>query len=136
MLISANEYAEKHGYNAETVRRWCQEGNLPGARKMYTERKGPTSWMYMIPEDAEPMRPLRKYQKDWGKQEAAAQEAAEDGQKQEVMPLKHLKTRHDKCEHIRKHCISKTYSQLMRETGMTHAEIRKVYDRLHEVYGI
>lgn len=128
MLISAKEYAEKHGYKPATVKQWCYEGNLPGAQKMHTGKSGLSAWKYMIPEDAKPVRPLRKYQK--------AYEKVEEENPELVKPLPALRTRHDKCDHIRKHCSTRTYKQLMDETGMKHEEIREVYDQLHEVYGI
>lgn len=127
MLISANEYAEKNGYRLATVKQWCYEGNLQGVQKMSTGKSGMATWKYMIPEDAKPIRPLRRYQKTY--------EKAEEPEKA-AKPLPKLKTRRDKCEHIRKHCITRTYGQLKKETGLSHMEIRRIYDRLHEVYGI
>ena len=55
---------------------------------------------------------------------------------EEEKPKKKLRTMREKAEHIRKYCIFRSFRQLREETGLTTAEIRRIYDRLHEVHGI
>lgn len=136
MLIKVAEYAEKHGYKPATVSYWCRKGILPEARKMFTGKNGVASCIYMIPEDAKPIREKRSYRKKLAEEDTEQQPEKKPKAPKIEYPLKSLVTHHDKCEHIKKHCIDRTYAQLRRETGMSLAEIRRVYDRLHEVYGI
>lgn len=53
-MIGMKEYAEKHGYNRNTVAYWCQKGMLKGVIKKPEAKSGFAKYIYMIPEDAQP----------------------------------------------------------------------------------
>ena len=129
MLLNVKEYAQKHGYNRKTVLYWCGMGLLKGAVKVETGKKGNAGLIWMIPEET---RLERKYHK-WKPKPKPKKTLEAKGAE---FPLKSLVTQHDKSEYIKQHCVDRTYRQLCKETGMSMAEIRRVYDRLHEVYGI
>ena len=85
--------------------------------------------MWLIPEEAVLEREYHRWDKKPKEQKRP------EARKQEY-PLKSLVTPHDKSEHIRKFCVTRTYRQLCLETGMSHEEVRRVYNRLHERYKI
>ena len=129
-MLSAHKYAEKHGYKVATVLKWCRNGNLKNCQK------SPTcfGYEYLIPEGEQPVKPLRKYQRLEEKM-LAAQEKPEQTL-EEPKRLEHLKTERQKAMHIKKHAIDRSFRRLCAETGLTHIEVRRIYDKLHERYGI
>lgn len=135
-MLSVQRYADEHEMHSDTVRKWCKKGKLPGVIKLPDANSG-AGFRYWIPMDTEPIEPKRKYTR---RDERAAQETEMQAQQLQEEPepetKPRLKTMHEKAEHIRKHCISRSYKRLMEETGLSHMEIRRIYDRLHEVYGV
>lgn len=131
-MLSVKDYADARDLHPDTVRKWCVSGNLPGAVKEKDLRNG-AGFQYWIPADAEPVKPRRKYTRR-GEWEVPDPEPEEPKQKEK--PKKKLRTMREKAEHIRKYCIFRSFRQLREETGLTTAEIRRIYDRLHEVHGI
>lgn len=131
-MVSVKDYADEHDLHPDTVRKWCVRGNLPGAVKVEEERNG-AGFQYWIPADAEPVKPKRKYTRrgEWEVPDPEPEEPKPEGK-----PKPKLKTMREKAEHIRQYCIFHSFRQLREETGLTTAEIRNIYDRLHEVYGI
>lgn len=133
-MLSVQRYADEHEMHADTVRKWCKNGNIPGAVKLPDAKSG-AGFQYWIPMDAEPAKPKRKYTRR-DEQANAKAEAEEQTPQQEPEPAPKLKTMREKAEFIRRNCINLSYGQLKQETGLSHMEIRRIYDRLHEVHGI
>ena len=132
-MISARQYAQEKNMEVDTVRNWCAKGRLPGVIQV---PRGPNSYAYLIPRTAEPVKPLRKYEKRIIR---VAEEPVEMPEVKQQMPEKNvrkLKSMREKAEFIRRNCINLSYGQLKQETGLSHMEIRRIYDRLHEVHGI
>ena len=132
-MISARQYAQEKNMEVDTVRNWCAKGRLPGVIQV---PRGPNSYAYLIPRTAEPVKPLRKYEKRIIR---AAEEPVQMPEVKQQMPektVRKLKSMREKAEFIRHNCINLSYGQLKQETGLSHMEIRRIYDRLHEVYGI
>ena len=129
-MLSAHKYAEKHGYKVATVLKWCRNGNLKNCQK------SPTcfEYEYLIPEDEQPVKPLRKYQKLEEKMLEAQEKPEQITDKPERLPQ--LQTEHQKSMHIKNHAKDRSYKRLCAETGLTHMEVRRIYDKLHERYGI
>lgn len=132
-MISARQYAQEKNMEVDTVRNWCAKGRLPGVIQV---PRGPNSYAYLIPRTAEPVKPLRKYEKRIIR---AAEEPVQMPEVRQQMPektVRKLKTMREKAEFIRRNCINLSYVQLKQETGLSHMEIRRIYDRLYEVHGI
>lgn len=132
-MISPRQYAQEKNMEVDTVRNWCAKGRLPGVIQV---PRGPNSYAYLIPRTAEPVKPLRKYEKRIIR---VAEEPVQMPEVKQQMPektVRKLKTMREKAEFIRRNCINLSYGQLKKETGLSHMEIRRIYDRLHEVYGI
>lgn len=132
-MISARQYAQEKNMEVDTVRNWCAKGRLPGVIQV---PRGPNSYAYLIPRTAEPVKPLRKYEKRIIR---AAEEPVQMPEVRQQMPektVRKLKTMREKAEFIRRNCRNLSYGKLKQETGLSHMEIRRIYDRLHEVHGI
>lgn len=132
-MISPRQYAQEKNMEVDTVRNWCAKGRLPGVIQV---PRGPNSYAYLIPRAAEPVKPLRKYEKRIIRVAEEPVEMPEVKQQMPEKPVRKLKTMREKAEFIRRNCINLSYGQLKQETGLSHMEIRRIYDRLHEVHGI
>ena len=122
-MLTTVEYAEKHKLSVDTVYNWCRRNALPGMQILDNSGKVGAKKIYMIPENAESSMRRKKAEP----KSAAARP---------MQRLKNLQTAHDKSEHIRKFAVTRTFRQLCAETGLSHMEVRRIYDRLHERYGI
>ena len=131
LMLTAREYAERHGYNKKTVLKWCANKRLPGVKKQ--KNSGSIPFAYMIPEDAEPIRPKRNYTK---KKPTEVKKPKPAPKIEPPKPKYELNTNHEKAEHVKRYCGLHTYRQLSEETGWPISEVRRVYERLHEAYGL
>lgn len=128
-MLSAREYAERHNYDKKTVLGWCKAERLPGVKKI---KRSTTSeqFMYLIPEDAKPIRPKRPYVKKKPAKPKTVKKL------DPPTPKFALNTNHEKAAHVKRFCGLHTYKQLSEETGWPIGEVRRVYERLHEAYGV
>lgn len=105
----------------EASKKWCtpvsyvtiylNAGRVPGACKVKNPRGGKRIWF--IPDDAQKPQPINPHRTTANL---------------ETQPL----SRAEKVEYIRLHSHDKTYAQLKILLGMTHRQIRAVYDDLYE----
>lgn len=132
-LIELKDWCAKNGYTTKWASELANQGRIPGAVKAL--RQGSKICRWMVPADAVRPEPQKKGRPKMTEEERRAQKW-----KPPVVVLPRIKpvlpTMHDKCEYIRKHCLTKSYRELAEDTGMSYAEIRRVYERLHERYGI
>lgn len=135
MLISVASYAEKHGYKPDAVRDWAKRGLLEGSVKQPIPPKC-TSYMYMIPEDANPpsVRASGRPRMKFGLPE---KKNVPDGQPEESRKtVIKGRTSREISLFIRKHCGNMTYREMSRALDISTLEVRAIYDRLHARYGI
>lgn len=132
MLISTLAYAEKHGYKYSTVASWIKKGLMPDAQKKPIGTKG-TAYMYVLPDDSPPPeirltgRPRTVF-----------------GEKQDPVSLPNKakpktprkRTQREISLFIRRHCGTKTIKEIACALDISALEVRAVYDRLHDRYGI
>ena len=132
-MISAAEYAERNGYKRQTVLYWCKAGWIEGVRKEETRLFG-GKMRYLIPEDAKPQKPLRVYKKKPKPQKPPKPKK----QKPKPEPKKEppLEGKMAKVEHILRYCGVRTYRQLAEDTGWPIEEVRRIYEELHDAYGV
>lgn len=119
-MLTVAEYAGKVGFNVKTVQEWCRKGLLPGACKTKVKRNR----VYMIPEDA----PIPKRKPNHPPAKCKRPEPAK--------PIRKTYTQQEMCGFIAQNCGKMTYGQISRELGIPTLEVRRIYDHLHEAYGI
>lgn len=119
-MLTVVQYAEKIGRSYKTVQNWCARGLIPGAFKTRIGR----NTMYLLPESA-PSPQLSV---------GRPKESCKPNPPEE--PEGKTFTREELCDFIRKNCSKMTYGQLSRVLGIPAAEVRRIYDQLHETYGI
>lgn len=101
--------SKKLGVSVSTVHTWCMNGMIPGAVK--------NGRRWVVPDDAQrPMigrsaHPLKKPKQG------------------ELSP-------EDIAQHILRYASTQTYEQLKLALGIPTHEIRRIYDELHDAYGI
>ena len=131
VMLSPREYAEKYGYKIKTVHEWCRVGWLHGVeKKKRGNAVGICTYQYLIPQDAQPVKPKRAYVKKKPAKPKLVKRM------DPPTPRFVLQTNHEKAEHIKRFCGLHTYKQLSEETGWPIGEVRRVYERLHEAYGV
>lgn len=110
--ISVTQFARKHGVCVDTVYRWICTNWLEGVIKV----KNPNSsgFVYAVEQDAAPL---------------PAHLAPKPASGRDYTP-------EEMVEYIRRNCVKQTYEQIRRELGISNREIRRIYDQLHEAYGI
>ena len=106
--MTTQEASKKWGISPNNVCMHLLSGHVPGARKVKPPKGKP---VWYIPDDAEKPKTVRERTTDLKPQ-----------------PL----SRAEKVEFIRLHGHDKTYAQLKILLGMTHRQIRAVYDDLYE----
>lgn len=119
-MLTAAEYAAKIGRTPRCVLRWCTSGLLPGAVKSRIGKRT----MYLIPEDVtvpqiRPGRPPGQFNSD-----------------KPTHPTGKNYTQKEMCDFIKLNCNRMTYGQISGELGISAAEVRRIYDHLHEAYGV
>lgn len=121
-MISTASYAEKYGYSNKTVAAWCHNGKIEGVVKI--PYKNSCKYAYLVPENAVPIR------NKCGRPKTVREKP--------IPPPKpkRIYTPHEAAMYIRNHAHNRTYRQLMDELDMTMGQIRRIYDRLHDEYGI
>ena len=120
-LLTVDQYSKKLGFHRQTVWLWCKNGVLPGAVKAQSKKTGYVKFVYLIPEDAVPVRLKRNY-------------VRKSPPKPKPMvpptPKPKLKTEREKNLHIRKYCGTHSIRSLAQETGLSVEEVRMRYERL------
>ena len=110
--ISTTEFGKRHGVCVETVNRWIHTSRLRGVIKV--PHQNYYGFIYAVPEDAVPV----------PKDLLAFAPSGKDYRPEEMV------------EYIRKHSGTRTYGQISRELGIPMSECRRIYDHLHEAYGV
>lgn len=101
--------SKKLGVSVSTVHKWCMNGMIPGAVK--------NGLRWFVPEDAQrPMIGGRVHLLQKPKQGELSPE--------------------DIAQHILRYASTQTYEQLKLALGIPTHEIRRIYDELHDAYGI
>lgn len=116
-MLSVAEYAEKVGCTPRTVSSWCSKGLMQGAVK----KRGSG---YQIPENA-PV-PKRKQGRPF----------VQCNQTASAEPTGKTYTQQEMCDFIVHNCTRMTYGKISRELNIPAAEVRRIYDHLHEAYGV
>lgn len=110
--ISITEFGKRHGVKSVTVIDWYRSGRLHGVIKVPCPRVH--GFVYAVPQDAVPV----------PKEPLAVESSGKDYRPEEM------------AEYIRKHSDTRTYGQISRELGIPTSECRRIYDHLHEAYGV
>lgn len=110
--ISTTEFGRRNGVCVETVNRYIHAGRLRGVIKV--RHPNAYGFIYAIPEEAVAL----------PKELCSPRPSGKDYLPEEM------------AEYIRRHCGTRTYSQISRELGISTAEVRRIYDHLHDAYGV
>lgn len=110
--ISTPEFAKRYGVCVETVNRWIREKRIIGAIKV--PHRNAYGFIYGIPESAVLI----------PKDVSETPTSGKDYTPEEML------------SYISEHCSNRTYRQISRELGIPAVEVRRIYDHLHEAYGV
>lgn len=108
--MTAAQAAKKWGVSVGMVWSYLLQGRVPGA---YQANGNAGKWH--VPDDAQ--KTARKNARRISK----------------VVPAM---TQDEKEAYIRRFCFLKTYGELSAALGLTTAEVRDIYERLHALYGV
>lgn len=110
--------ARLHGVSTKTVQQWCQKGLIPGVQTV--ERHGARGGTrYEIPDGAK--RPVKKTSNAYTPPPCRGRGTL---------------TQAEITAYIRIHASRRTYAQIKAALGISYSEIQRIYDRLHDLYGI
>lgn len=125
-MLTSSEYAEKMGVKIARVLKWCEKGQLKGIRKVPYGQ----GYRYMIPEDAELEKRYYPHEREAQPPKPKPEKPPEPPKPQKVWTEREISL------HIMRYCGTRTYQQLSNDLGLSVAEVRRRYDRLHEIHGV
>ena len=127
--MTAQEAAEKWGFNRRTVTKWCREGIIKDWQMI--SRPGGGRELF-IPDNTP--RPDRR--KGYSPNANGVVRKYTRATHVIVRPDGPPPTRSEIENHLLRFAGTHTYRQLQQETGLSTAEIRTIYERLHAQYSI
>lgn len=130
-MVTVSEWARRHHYSQKTAWSWAEKGQIVGAIRVQDDN-AKRGFRTLVPEDASVIR----------NKPGRPPAGSEPQRLPYVPPWKMLppapvrRTKREISRFIMQHSGSMTYGQLSRELGLPTFEVRRIYDRLHDAYGI
>ena len=130
------EAAQKWGYTHGTIFNYIKQGRIPCVERIQREKK---RWEWFIPDDAEMPMPKKPGPP---KAQPAPMHIRTPGEKFPANLSKVPKaepgqlTREDIADFIAAHAGDMTYAELSAALQLPPIRIQRIYDALHEAYGI